>query len=274
MNGDRTVLKIFAISWGLLAATATQLHAHEFWLDPSNFTPKAGAQVPVVLRNGMNFLGDSYPFVKAQSKRFTITDGQGERRIKAVEGDDPAANVAVPIAGLSVVAFQRAPDLVTYQSVSHFLETLDDEGLDAIAAQYRALQTPPKTIRESYARFAKTLLSVGAGGGNDRAVGLALEIVVETNPYMLAKDAPLSVRVLQAGKPVEGVQIKAFNRADAQSPRRVRSDVEGRALLPSVAVGETLLSAVVMAPGDPSARDQKLRADWISLWASVTFKRP
>ncbi len=258
----------------ILLAGAGSAGAHEFWLDPVEFSPKPGARVPIVHRNGMNFLGDSYPYVRAWSKRFSVIDGRGERSIKAVEGDDPAAEVHVPNAGLAIVVFQRAPDVVTYKSVGHFLETLDDEGLETIAAQYRSLTSPPAEIRESYSRFAKTLLDVGAGGGSDRAVGLAMEIVVEGNPYALAADAPVVARVLFEGKPVADAQVKAFNRADPQSPRRARTDAGGRVAIANVPAGEVLLSAVVMLPGDTKARDAKNRADWTSLWASVTFKRP
>ena len=251
-----------------------QAEAHEFWLDPVDFAPKAGARVPMVQRNGINFLGDSYPYERAMAKRFTVQDVRGERAIKAVEGDDPMAEVHVPNAGLAIVAFQRAPDIVTYTSVAQLLVTLDDEGLDALAAQYRAMPNPPATVRESYARYAKTLLKVGAGTGDDRVIGLTMEIVVEGNPYLLAKDAAIVARVLFQGKPAADTQIKVFNRTDPQSPRRIRSDAEGRISVAGIPPGEVLLSAVVMLPGDPNARDAKLRADWVSHWASLTFKRP
>lgn len=262
---------LFALVW---LAPCQVVRAHEFWLDPVDFAPKAGARVPVVHRNGVNFLGDSYPYVRAWSKRFAVADQRGERPVKAIEGDDPAAEVHVPNPGLAIVAFQRAPDVVTYTSVSHLLETLDDEGLDDIAARYRAMTVPPATVRESYSRFAKTLLNVGSGGGADRSMGLAMEIVVETNPYTLAKDAALVARVLHGGKPVANAQVKAFNRGDPQSPRRVRSDPDGRVAFVGLPSGEILLSAVIMQPGNPESRDPKVRAEWSSLWASVTFKRP
>jgi hypothetical protein len=268
------VLKRLQMVLVAIAVTTGAAKAHEFWLDPVEFSPKVGARVPIVHRNGMNFLGDSYPYIRVWSKRFAVFDAKGERPIKAVQGDDPAAEVFVPNAGLAIVVFQRAPDIVTYESIGHLLVMLDDEGLDSIAAQYRALKDPPKSVRESYARFAKTLLNVGGGGGADRAVGLAMEIVVESDPYRIAKDAPLVARVLHDGKAVVNAQVKAFNRADPTSPRRVRTDADGRVIFNGLLSGETLLSAVVMSPGTPNARNEAVRADWISLWASVTFRRP
>ena len=257
----------------LFAVVALPAAAHEFWLDPVSFTPKPGAVVPILWRNGLNFLGDSYPYQRSWAKRFTVHDARGERPVKGVEGDDPAVEVRLPVAGVAIVAFERSPDILEYKSVDQFLITLDYEGLDELARRYRAMTDPPAIVRESYVRYAKTLLSIGAGPGEDHAIGLPFEIVVETNPYTLASGRPLTARVVRDGKPAPDVLIKAFSLNDPQSPRRMRTDAAGRAVIEGVPAGEVLLNAVVMSPGDPKASNEKLRADWNSLWASVTFKR-
>ncbi len=261
---------VILLGLGLGAGLAA---AHEFWLDPVDFAPKVGARVPIVQRNGQDFLGDSYPYERKWAKRFSVHDARGERPIKAVEGDDPAAEVHVPNAGLAVVVFQRVPDLVVYQSVAHLIESLEDEGLDDLAVRYRALSPAPRRISERYTRYAKTLLNVGPGDGDDRPVGLAFEIIVETNPYTANAGTPIAARVLKDGRPVAGVQVKAFNRADPQSPRRLRTDADGRVTFAGLLPGETMLSAATMMDGDPAARDAKSRSDLVSLWASVTFRR-
>ena len=247
----------------------TPVTAHEFWLDMIDYAPKPGSKIPVVQRTGTNFLGDSYPYLRASSKRFSVIDKLGERAIKAIEGDDPAADVAFPNAGLAVVVYERAADTLTHPTITRFIEVLDGEGLDHVPDQHRALGWPETDIREDYARFAKALVKVGNGQGADRAVGLRFEIVVEGNPYNLDRNADIPVRVLHEGRPVGNVLVKAFNRGDAQSPKSARTDVEGRASISGVPSGEVLLSAVMMMPAD-----QKGSAKWSSLWASVTFKRP
>jgi Domain of unknown function (DUF4198) len=77
------------------------------------------------------------------------------------------------------------------------------------------------------------------------------------------------VRVLHAGKPMPGLLLKSFNRGDAQSPRAGRTDAEGRVTVALPVAGEYLLSVVHIVPA--LAGD---KADWSSLWASTTFKRP
>ena len=252
---------------------ATPVVAHEYWLDMINYTPRPGAKVPVVQRTGTNFLGDSFPYVRAYSRRFSVIDGRGERVIKAVEGDDPAAEVAFPNAGLAIVVYERAADIVTHSTMTRFIEVLEGEGLDHVPAQHRAMGWPETDIGESYARYAKALVKVGNGQGVDRAVGLRFEIVFEGSPYDLARNADIPVRVLHEGRPVENVLVKAFNRADVQSPKSARTDVEGRAVISGVPTGEVLLSAVIMMPTDPKSASNR-GAKWSSLWASVTFRRP
>ena len=252
--------------------------AHEFWLDPVDFTPKVGARVSVLWRNGMNFLGDSYPYERKWSKRFSVFDARGERQIKATPGDDPAADVPFPTPGLAIVVFQRAPDTLDYKSLDQFLAFLLDEGLDDLAARYRATPNAPQNLQEVYTRYAKTLLAVGSTAGEDKPVGLPLEIVVETNPYARPPGTPVIARVLEAGRAVANVQVKMFNRPPGNGsglePRRLRTDAEGRVRIEGLVAGEVLLNATTMKPVAPLAADIGLQTRWESQWATVTFKAP
>lgn len=261
-----TILFALVASWQL----ATQSSAHEFWLDPVEFTPKPGATVPIVHRIGQNFLGDTYPFVRSLSRRFSVVDQRGERSIKVIDGDDPAAEVRFATPGLSIIVYQRIAESITFKTWEQFEENLKYEGLEWVIDAHRRTAKPMKDIRELYARCAKSLLQVGTEvSGSDRPVGLPLEIITERNPYSLAPGAKLPVRVLHQGKPITGILVKSFNVADKQGPRLARTDADGRVEVEVPEPGEVLISAVHMlhpARGEP--------AEWSSLWASLTFKRP
>jgi Domain of unknown function (DUF4198) len=261
----QTWLAALTLWWG----TASAVFAHEFWLDVVNYQPKVGDGVPVLHRTGQKFLGDSYPFLKAWSKRFVVIDARGERPIKAIEGDDPAAEVKFRVPGLAILAYQRTPDTLEFENFAKFESYLADEGLEAFGAQHRALKKPETKISELYMRCAKALVAVAGGAGSDRAVGLPLEIVAERNPYELPQGEPLPVRVLHDGKPLAGVMIKVFHLKDPEQPRRIRTGPDGRAEIPLPLAGEFLLNAVHMTAPPP-----REKADWLSLWASLTFIRP
>ena len=62
------------------------------------------------------------------SKRFSVVDARGERPIPAVEGDDPAGDATFPNAGLAIVVYQRAYDIVVHATVERFVEIATVEG--------------------------------------------------------------------------------------------------------------------------------------------------
>lgn len=267
----RTIFALAAGACGVLAVPtlAPPAAAHEFWLDAVQYTPKIGARVPIVHRNGQNFLGDSFPYLRAQTRRYSVIDARGERPVKAIEGDDPASEITFAQQGLAVVTFLGAPETLKFETIEKFESYLQDEGLEPIGKRHREAGKPLAGIREVYSRAAKALIQVGASGGNDRATGLPLEIIAEQNPYTLEPGAALPVRVLYNGKAIEGILVKSFNRDDPLSPRRARTDTQGRTHIDLPKSGEYLLGAVHMMPAAP--RD---KADWVSIWASTTFKRP
>ena len=243
--------------------------AHEFWIDPVQFTPKAGASVPIVFRIGSNFQGDTYPFVRSLSRRFTVTDRQGERTIKTLDGDDPAAEFRFASSGLSVLVHERVPEQVVFTTFAKFQESLTSEGLEPIIEKHQSTGKPLANIRELYSRCAKSLVNVGKGGGDDKLIGMPLELMSEKNPYQLAGAEVLPVRLYAKGKPISGVLVKSFNRDDPMSPRLARTDDEGRVMVDVSWPGEYLISAVQMI--EPKLGDD---ADWVSFWASLTFAKP
>jgi uncharacterized GH25 family protein len=251
------------------AASAPPASAHEFWIDPVPFTPKVGKTVPIVLRIGSNFEGSTYPYVRELDRRFSVIDARGETRIKTVDGDDPAAEVTFTRAGLSIVAHQRAPEIVVFDDFARFEDNLAYEGLEHLIGVHKSSGRPLTGIRDAYSRYAKALVSVGGGAGNDRAIGLPLELVADLNPYAVASSTPLPVRLLYAGKPLAGVLVKCFHRDSAQTPVLVRSDADGHVAFDISRPGAYLISAVHMTDATPADN-----AEWVSLWATLTFARP
>ena len=68
-----------------------------------------------------------------------------------------------------------------------------------------------------------------------------------------------------------GATIKVFNENDRKVHRRFITDAEGRARIELPVRDRYLLGAVHMLA--PTPAEQK-KADWTSLWASLTFMRP
>ncbi len=253
----------------LLVQVATPVAAHEFWLDPSTYRPKVGEPVAISIRIGQYFKGNSYPFLREEFRRFVAVDGSGETPITGVDGDDPAVTMTFKRPGLVTIAHYSTSETLVFDAWEKFEAYLKLEGLEHIAPLHRAQGKPLTKIVEIYSRCAKLLLDVGSAGGEDRAVGMPLELIAERNPYRLAAGEKLPVRLLYQGKPIAGVQITAISKADPTKRHNFRTDAAGRADITLAASGPWLLNAVHMIA--PAAGD---KAHWTSLWASLNFERP
>jgi len=252
-----------------IGGSSVSVRAHEFWLEPTNFAPAVGTSVPITIRIGQNFAGDTYPFLKEDFKRFSVVDRRGEKPVKGVDGDDPAVTMKFPEPGLATVIHYTTSESVRFDTWDEFESYLKSEGLEHIAEKHRESGRPMRGIKEIYYRCAKLLMNVADGAGEDLASGLPLELVAERNPYKLREGDMLPVRLLFNGKPIAGIQIMAMNKTAPDKREIVRTDSDGRALVPLPMSGTWLLNAVHMIV--PAARD---KADWTSYWASMTFARP
>ena len=74
----RTVaIRVAAVSMVALGH-AGLLYAHDFWIEPVNFRPVTGDEVPLLLRVGQNLSGDRLPY---------IDDWFSDYRVVAPSGD-------------------------------------------------------------------------------------------------------------------------------------------------------------------------------------------
>ena len=265
----------------LAAAAATSLAvplvAHDFWLDPSTFSPGANQVVSVRLMVGQKFRGEPIPRTAALIEKFVLVTSDGEAPVPGREGSDPAGLVRVVRPGLAVVGYRSRNSAVTLEA-EKFEKYLRDEGLDAVVAARRQRGETDKPARELFARCAKALLHVqgvqgvqgaqggaGAPEGADRPLGFTLELVAEKNPYAPAAGLSLPVRLLYEGRPLAGALVVAFPYDAPDAAQSVRTDASGRASIDVSRGGKWLVKAVHMIP---SATPD---ADWQSLWASLTF---
>jgi uncharacterized GH25 family protein len=184
-------------------------------------------------------------------------------------GDNPAISEIVPNSGLHVLSYVSTGSEVTYSDPQKFEHFLNNEGIEWVKAAHEKRGLPTQGFTEAYQRFAKSLVKVGDGTGEDRALGLEFELVVETNPYT-ERDSDLVVSLLWRGKPFPQAQVTVFRRHDGDvSKTRFTTNAQGRVRIPRpVGSGVYLLNAVHMI--EPPPNDDGLV--WKSLWASTTFE--
>lgn len=255
--------------WAFCALWAPALRAHNFWIEPTTFTPAPGQRLAVRLRVGAELQGDPVPRDPSLIKRFVAVGPSGEAPVPGVPNTEPAGFEAFAAPGLYTIVYDSGRSPVELDAAK-FETYLKEEGLEAVSAARARRGQSAAGAKEVFSRCAKALIAVGGGpgAGFDRVLGQRLELVAEKNPYTLAGGGELPLRLLYQGKPLAGALVMALQRGRSDKVT-ARSDSKGRVALKLDRPGFWLVKAVHMIPAPTDAG-----ADWESLWASLTFALP
>jgi hypothetical protein len=258
----------------LTLCSTTAAFSHEFWISPQKYQLAPQEPIIAALRVGQNFKGASYAFLPPEFERFDLVQGDIVQPVKGRIGDRPALNMAAGDTGLWIIVHETRDDILRYTEAEKFVNFATHKDFVDVLARHAERGLPPQGFAEAYRRFGKSLVSVGAGAGQDRAVGLRTEIVARANPYTDDLSGGLPIDVYLEGAPRIDVQVEIFARYGPEDVRvsTVRTDETGRAIIPVEPGVEYLLDAVVMLP--LAAKDTVNDPVWESLWASLTFKTP
>ncbi len=264
----------------LAALLAAPAFAHDFWIEPESFQPKANATIKVTLKVGDFAIGDELPRSDLRILDFSLRGPELRTNVLGRDGALPAGFVRTRGAGLHVLGYCSNHAFVELESAK-FEEYLREKGLERVSAERARLGESDSKVRELYSRCAKALIQVGDGGPQEFALmfDYPLEILPERDPTALftepAAPAALPVRVFFSGAPLPGALLGALElRDDAagrphHTPILARTDAEGRAKLELPHAGRWMLAVVHM-----QRAKEPQRADWESFWASLTFEAP
>jgi len=263
-------LRPFALALLVAALAVSAVRAHDFWIEPSTFTPAPGQRVAVRLRVGQDLRGDPVPRDPRILQRFLVAGPAGDAPVPGVPNIDPAGVTVFQEPGLHTIVYDSGRTPVELDAAK-FETYLKDEGLEKISALRAKRGQSAAGASEVFSRCAKSLLAVagGSGAGWDRAFGERLELVAEKNPYMLTGGGALPLRLLYEGKPLAGALVAALQRNRAGAKVTARTDAQGRVRLELDRPGLWLVKAVHMIPAPAETG-----ADWESFWASLTFEAP
>jgi uncharacterized GH25 family protein len=161
-----------------------------------------------------------------------------------------------------------------YTDFEKFKRFVAHKDLAGAVAAHEARALSKTEFTEAYSRYAKSLVAVGEGAGQDRAFGLETEIVALANPYTDDLDKGLPVQVFYRGDVRRDAQVELFERmGEVVTITRHRTDENGIASLPVRPGAEYMADAVVIR--QPEAKlATELGAVWETLWANLTFAVP
>ncbi len=258
-------------------AMSSQLTAHEFWLEPINFSIKVNEKIRAHEKVGQDFKGNQYAYLSTSYKSLGLTFAakkQNETRaVKSRLGDLPAVSELAEVEGLAILSAQTTPSEVTYETWEKFSNFINNKHLQWVINEHKKRNLPEKNFTESYRRYAKSLVKVGHGKGTDRALGMLFEWVVETNPYT-SKGESIKAQLIWDGKPHANAYVSVFNRVgDALIKSDLSTDAEGRVEIPRAKGGMFLINAVQILEATKEMTEAT-GVVWDSRWASVTYALP
>lgn len=277
---DRTPVAVslramkLALILAALVVFAAPARAHEFWIAPQSYEVPPGAPVVANLLVGSTFKGATQSYFPQRFARFEARMGETIVPVEGRLGDIPAMTMVLPDEGLWVIVHETRGDSLQYRERALFEGFVAHKDLGDVLERHEARGLPELAFREAYTRYAKALVAVGDGAGEDAEVGLHTEIVALANPYTDDLGGGFPVRVLYEGAPRAAAQVELFARDPAGEVTITyhRTDARGEALLPVAPGVEYLVDAVVME--DTGNDDPEAGPVWHSAWAALTFRVP
>ncbi|MSR61373.1 MAG: DUF4198 domain-containing protein [Planctomycetes bacterium] len=253
-----------------LFASALPLSAHDHWLAPTHFRGAPGERLDLTLCVGHPSQYELQIRDPRRSVRFESVGPKGAKPVPGVDGKSPAGIFRPADAGLYWITYQSDHAFVEI-APEKYAQYLKDEGLEEVLHEREQRGENALPGRDSYARFDKALLCIGdvATDGFERALGLPIELVAETNPFTWERQQELVLRLELDGKPRAGQQVKLMRLAAPFTILLARTDERGRARFTPELGGGWVASTVHQRRATP---EQKLEGDWEGLWASLSFE--
>jgi uncharacterized GH25 family protein len=261
----------FIATTTIIFALGAAAAAHDFWIEPSTYSVRAGEPVRIHLKVGESFKGEPVARNESRIDEFIAVGPSGPVKVIGRDGMDPAGFVRPDDPGLWLVAYRSKPAPLEL-SASAFEQYLREEGLERVIDERKARNESTSPGRERFSRSVKSLIRVGSSpsAGYDRVLGMTLELVPEADPQGTA-GARLPVRLLHEGRPLEGALVVAMRRSsdaggEGEIVSRSRTDADGRIVVPLTS-GIWLLKAVHMGRAKAGSA-----AEWDSVWTALTFR--
>jgi uncharacterized GH25 family protein len=220
--------------------------AHDFWIQPQQYWLQSGGTTSLTLEVGHGPYRQRSPIPVSRIKRFELHAPSGSQQ--DLRGQ-PEVELGEP--GTHLLVLETDNRAQSHLPAIRFNDYLRSEGLTPALQERERTRRMDSDGSESYSRRAKALVHVGpadtarATRQVTQALGLALEIVPETNPYTEPRSATLPVRVLFEGRPLPGATVKLTQLEHDETPFETHlTDPAGRAVFSMPAQGSWLLNVV------------------------------
>lgn len=256
------------------ALAALPALAHDLFLKPDGFFVKINQKVSLSVMNG-TFMKSEGAVSFARLTDVSVVSPSGARK-NPKEADfaknettaflnlPPLGEAGNYVVGLSTAWRENA------LGAKEFNEYLTAEGIPEVLENRKRDGELEKDARYRYSKFVKTILQVG-GKQTDSyktALGYAVEMIPQQNPYKLKKGATIEILCLKDGLPLAGQTVLTGYESGGKlaAENSLRSDEKGIIRIRLDAAGRWYAKFINMV----KTSDPKLNYE--SKWATLTFE--
>ena len=244
------------------------VHAHELWLEPVNFKFNNKELFKVNINIGQNFVGSPFGYYDPNKKKLYIENKDKVKNLIQRDGDFPAIQILISEKGFHILNYETNYEFLKYESIQKFEDFLKEQNLENVVDKLDKNKLPT----ESYRRFAKTLITDGGNSFFIQKPKLDFEIIALNSPYNL-KNNLFKFQIFEKGKPLKNWQITIFSKDEKNTYKeKVKTNLNGVGKVKIFDNRAYLLSAVKLNKTN-YLQKLKYKSDWLSLWASVVFKK-
>ena len=244
------------------------VHAHELWLEPVNFKFNNKELFKVNINIGQNFVGSPFGYYDPNKKKLYIENKNKVKNLIQRDGDFPAIQILISEKGFHILNYETNYEFLKYESIQKFEDFLKEQNLENVVDKLDKNKLPT----ESYRRFAKTLMTDGGNSFFIQKPKLDFEIIALNSPYNL-KNNLFKFQIFEKGKPLKNWQITIFSKDEKNTYKeKVKTNLNGVGKVKIFDNRAYLLSAVKLNKTN-YLQKLKYKSDWLSLWASVVFKK-
>lgn len=246
--------------------------AHEFWVEPQDYLINSSDKVIADFRNGQFFEGNSNSYIPDNLEKYYFVIGKSSVKLDGDLGQRPAVSVSNVSDGLGIIVIETKPSTISYSAWEKFQKFIDHKAFKIDKTDHLTLGFPEEGFRESYRRFAKSLVGIGNAQGNDRPLGLEIELVALLNPYTDDTSNGFPVQAFYNGTPMMDVQIELFDKDEDDEVEITlhRTDDQGQVILPITKGHSYLVDTVLLREAPEGSKEGVV---WETLWASLTYAK-
>ena len=250
----------------------TPVYGHEFWISPLAYNLNISQPILAHFRIGQEFNGSPQSFLRHRTVRHEIHHGGDTLKVNSRNGDRPAIQTNGLEDGLAVLVHETSDSILKYNEFEKFVNFVKHKKFDGVLDAHSARNLPKTRFSESYRRYVKSLIAIGSGVGQDKAIGLDIEIVALNNPYTDDLSDGMRIQVLMSGIPRADVQVEIFERAIGSNQdvniKLTATDENGIAIFHAKSAHEYMIDNVALIPLEAKNGNDPV---WHSLWANLTF---